>query len=81
MNSIYYKVLGLVFLLSSGFIYSLERISSSISTSLVKAGFSAGQMTGAVPEVATAGFFDNLFVPLFFLIGLVSLGYGFKKDN
>ncbi|KAB2329584.1 hypothetical protein F7731_22345 [Cytobacillus depressus] len=78
MNSFSYKVIGL-FLLSSGFIYSLERISSLISTSIIKAGFFSGQMTGEVPQVTTANFLDNLFVPLLFFISLVLLILGFKK--
>jgi len=76
-----YKIIGAVFLLSSGIIYSLERFSTVISTSLIRAGFFSGGKTGEVPSVQTANFFDNLFAPLFFLIGLVSIIYGFKREK
>ncbi|MEK3886441.1 hypothetical protein [Bacillus sp. FSL K6-3431] len=79
MNSFSYKILGFIFLLASGLIYALEDLSSVLSTSIIQAGFFSGQMSGSVPEVEKAHLFDNLFVPLFFLISLVLLVYGFKK--
>ncbi|MCM3632888.1 hypothetical protein [Paenibacillus camelliae] len=81
MKSNSYKIIGAVFLLLSGIIYSLERVSTLISTSMIRAGFFSGRMTGEVPSVETANFFDNLFAPLFLLIGLVSIIYGFKREK
>jgi hypothetical protein len=79
MNS--YKVLGFVFLIVSGLIYTFERISSVLSTSLIKASFYAGKMTGEIPEVKYGNLFDNFFVPLFFLLSVILLVYGFKKSE
>lgn len=79
MNSFSPKVMGFIFLLASGLIYTLERIFTAFSTSTIQAGFFAGQMTGQVPEVEEAGLFDNYFVPFFLLIGLCLLVYGITK--
>ena len=74
-----YKVTGIVFIITAGFIYTLERGFSLLSTSMVKAGFFSGEMTGGVPDVETSGFFDNLFVPAFLIFGIIFLIYGFSK--
>ncbi|MGD6993125.1 hypothetical protein [Sutcliffiella horikoshii] len=75
----FYKTIGFVFIVMSGIIYTLERGFSLISTSLIKAGFFSGTMSGAVPEVEASGFFNNLFVPLFLLIGVALVIHGIKK--
>lgn len=74
-----YKITGIVFIVMAGFIYTLERGFSLLSTSVVRAGFFAGQMTGEVPDVETGGFFDNLFVPAFLILGIIFIIYGFSK--
>ena len=76
----FYKVTGIVFLIMSGLMYTLERGFSLISTSIVKAGFYAGTMTGEIPNVEASGFLTNLFVPLFLIIGAVLVIYDFKKE-
>jgi len=76
-----YKIIGFVCLVSSGFIYSLERITSTLSTSMIIAGYYSGQMTREIPEVISANFSDNFFVPLFFFLGLASLIYGLIKRS
>ena len=63
MKSNNYKVIGFISLVTSGIIYTLERFVTAMSTSIVQAGFFSGQMTGGVPGVETANFFDNFFVP------------------
>ena len=75
----FYKITGIVFIIMSGLIYTLERGFSLLSTSLVKAGFFSGTMTGGVPEIETSGFLENWFVPLFLILGIMFLIYGFKK--
>jgi hypothetical protein len=74
-----YKVWVIVFLIISGLIYSLERGFSMLSTSLIRAGFFSGRMTGEVPNVEVNGFFSNLYVPLFLSIGLILVMYGFSE--
>lgn len=75
----YYKVFGIIFIIMSGLVYTLERGFSLLSTSLVRAGFYSGTMNGVVPEVEASGFFENWFVPLFPIPGFSFVIYGFKK--
>jgi hypothetical protein len=74
-----YKITGIVFIALAGFIYTLERGFSLLSTSIIQAGFFSGQMSGGVPDVETNGFFANLFVPAFLILGIIILIYGFSK--
>lgn len=73
------KLLGIVLIVTSGIIYTLERIISTLSSSLTLAGFWAGNRTGEVPQVEVSGFFDNFYVPLLLISGIVLLIYGFMK--
>lgn len=77
MNS--YKITGIVLIVISGFIYTLEKGFSLLASSIVKAGFFSGAMGGLVPEVESAGFFDNLYVPIFMVVGFGLIIYGFRK--
>lgn len=74
-----YKITGIVFIAMAGFLYTLERGFSLLSTSVIQAGFFSGQMNGEVPEVEVNGFFANLFVPVFLILGIIFLIYGFSK--
>ncbi|KQL52671.1 hypothetical protein AN964_03445 [Heyndrickxia shackletonii] len=74
-----YKVLGAIFILVSGFMYSIERAVTMLSTNVVIAGFYAGKITGEVPKVEVASVFSNLFVPIFFVLGIILIIYGFRK--
>lgn len=51
------RILGFVFILVGGIIYSIERAVSIMSTSMIRAGFFAGSMTGEVPNVESERFF------------------------
>lgn len=73
------SVLGFVFILLAGMMYTLERAASQIAGYLELSGFLAGGKTGNVPIPKTAGFFDNLFIPLFLIIGIVLLILGRYK--
>lgn len=75
----YYRISGIILIIMSGLIYTLERGFSLLSTSLVRAGFYSGSMTGEIPEVEASGFFENGFVPFFLVLGLAFLIYGFQK--
>ncbi|MGN7408650.1 hypothetical protein [Sporosarcina sp. SAFN-010] len=50
-----------------------------LSTSVIQAGFFSGQMNGEVPDIEVNGFFANLFVPVFLILGIIFLIYGFSK--
>jgi len=75
----FFRISGIVLIIMSGLLYTLERGFSLISTSLVRAGFYSGTMSGEVPQVDVNGFFDNVFVPLFLFTGVVLAIYGFTK--
>ncbi|MBP1949898.1 hypothetical protein [Virgibacillus litoralis] len=75
----FYKITGIVFIIMSGLIYTLEKGFSLLSTSIVRAGFFSGAKTGGVPEIEASGFFGNLYVPLFLILGLLFIIYGFLK--
>ncbi len=75
----FYRITGFVLVIMSGLIYTLERGFSLISSSLIKAGFLSGRMTGAIPEVEASGFFSNLFVPFFLFSGVALIIYGIKN--
>jgi hypothetical protein len=76
-----YQVLGTVFIIMSGLIYSLERGFSMLSASLIRAGFFSGRMTGEVPEVEVNGIFSNFYIPLFLIVGLILVILGFMKKQ
>ncbi|ACA40094.1 hypothetical protein Bsph_2543 [Lysinibacillus sphaericus C3-41] len=63
----------------AGLIYTIERAFTMLSTSIVQAGFFAGNMSGEVPDIKMSSFTDNLFVPLFFVLGIITLVYSFPK--
>ena len=69
----------IVFITMAGLIYTLERGFSMLSTSIIRAGFISGQMSGEVPDVENIGFFANLFVPAFLIIGIIFVLYDFRK--
>ena len=75
----FYKTTGFVFIVMSGLIYTLEQGFYLIASSIIQAGFFSGTMTGEIPEVDASGFFNNFFVPLFLVIGVALIIYGFKK--
>jgi hypothetical protein len=72
---------GIFFIIASGFIFSIERGFSMLSSSIIRAGFFSGGMNGEVPEVTINGFFSNFYVPLFFTIGFILVIYGFLKKE
>jgi len=75
------RVMGFVFIIMAGLIYTLEKGFYLLATSTVKGGFEAGDNTGVVPEIETIGFFENLFVPVFIVLGVILLIYGFSKSE
>jgi hypothetical protein len=76
-----YVGLGSLFLIFSGLIYTIERATLYIGTSLVIAGFHAGSRTGEVPQPEFPSFADNIFVPIFTIIGIAFFYLGFLNDR
>jgi len=79
MGNDFYRKLGGAFLIAAGLLYAIERIGTKVADSIVLAGFYSGNMSGAVPQVGDAGFFDNLFVPVLTFVGVLLFVYGFPK--
>lgn len=80
MTNNFYKILGTILMVISGLIYSLERITARISSSIIEAGHASN---GLSAEIRTdyPGFFDNFFVWFFLFIGFLLLAYGFPKKQ
>ena len=66
-------ILGSSFLLTSGLIFTIERLSAYVYWS---AQINTGEYD-TIPE--TMPLFDNFFIVLFFLIGIVFIIVSFKK--
>lgn len=64
-NSFYHKI-GAAFLLTAALIYTAERI---------------GHKMAGLPVADMPGFFGNVFVPVFALIGLVIFVFGFPSSK
>ena len=73
--------IGLVFILVGGFIYSIERAASMLSSSMILAGFYAGNMTGETPVIIEGSLFSNPFAIIFLCIGIGLVVYGFRKTT
>ncbi|MFD0675180.1 hypothetical protein [Cohnella sp. GCM10027633] len=80
MGNTYYKILGTIFLITSGLIYTTERIIEKLSAAIHAAGY-ASNGAGVERTVHYHGFFENFFVWFFFLVGFILLAYGFPKNN
>lgn len=80
MKNNLYITLGTIFLALSGLLYTAERVASRISSAIIDAGFaSTGSSTSGY--VNYPGLFENFFVWLFFLLGLLLLAAALFKKN
>ena len=68
-------ILGSLFILTSGLIYTIERLSTYVYWS---AQINTGKYA-TIPE--TIPLFDNPFIALFFLIGIIFIVMSFKKGR
>ncbi|WP_017414951.1 hypothetical protein [Clostridium tunisiense] len=71
MNKRFYIIIGTIFLISSGFIYSIERLTSYIHWYLW-----TGQKMMEIPIPGT-----NIFIWAFVIIGLGFFVLGFRKKE
>jgi hypothetical protein len=81
MTNNLYKILGTLFILFSGSIYTVERIIENISASLVTAGIATHSGLGLAREIKNISFFDNFFVWFLFFLGLLLLVYGIARNK
>lgn len=76
-----YKVLGAIFMISSGLIYTIERCVANISSSLIVSGYTSHgtHVTGYKPEYPSIT--DNFFVLFLLILGILIFAYGLIKKN
>jgi hypothetical protein len=72
-------VIGVLFIIMSGLIYTIERAMMYIAGNIRLAGFYAGHMSGLVPTPEIPRFNDNIFVPIFLLVGIAIIAYASLK--
>ncbi|MBB3127026.1 putative membrane protein [Paenibacillus rhizosphaerae] len=80
MRTRYLFIIGSMFIVVSGLIYTIERAVSNIAGNIKLAGFYAGRMTGEVPSPQIPGFSDNIFAPLFLLSGLIIIAVALLRS-
>ena len=80
MGNQFYKILGTIFMIVSGLIYTAERIIDKLSSAIIAARM-AERGTGIHLPFRHHGFFDNFFVWFFFFLGFLLLVYGFPKSR
>jgi hypothetical protein len=74
------KVLGTIFMIISGLIFTIERCVASISDSLIVAGHAShGMAVAFTPEYPSIS--DNFFVLFFLILGILIFAYGLIKKN
>ncbi|MEI4770105.1 hypothetical protein WAX74_10700 [Psychrobacillus sp. FJAT-51614] len=74
MNRNISLILGSTFILTSGIIFTIERLTAYVY-------WFAQTNTGEYPTVPEIPLFDNLFTGLFFVIGIALLVIAFKKEK
>jgi len=77
MNKKSHFQIGTIFIIASGFIYTIERFISMYSW------IGVGQAIGKYPpnSLDSVGLFANIFVPLFLVIGAISFISGYRKND
>lgn len=74
-------IIGAIFVFASGLIYTIERAAANIAGNLELAGFHAGGRTGEVPASELPGFSDNVYVPVFLVVGLALIAFASLKGK
>ena len=81
MGNNLYRKLGAAFLIAAGLIYTIERVGTLIARIHETSALYQAQMYDVQPKTHVAGFFDNIFVPILSLIGVILFVYGFPKKT
>ncbi|MFC6333078.1 hypothetical protein ACFP56_10620 [Paenibacillus septentrionalis] len=74
------KILGIILIVMSGIIYTMENITEKISSALVATGYAITGI-GVDRTGNNIGLFENFFVWLFLLVGFILLASGFSKER
>jgi hypothetical protein len=76
MGNNFYKILGSVFMIASGLMYTAERIVDKLSSAMIAAQYAKNGTLINIP-IRSNGF--NFFVWFFLFVGFLLLAYGFPK--
>lgn len=79
MRDKFVYVIGVMFITVSGVMYTIERAATYIAGNIKLAGFYAGRMSGEVPSPKMPSFSDNIFVPVFLLVGISIIAFASLK--
>ncbi|MBP2114223.1 hypothetical protein [Paenibacillus silagei] len=81
MGNDLYRKLGAAFLITAALIYTIECVGTLIARSHEFSALYEANLLSFQPKTHIAGFFDNLFVPILTLIGVILFVYGFPKKT
>ena len=77
MDKKLYYILGTVFIISSGFLYTFERFIAYYEwIGILNANISSYSSSPHLPGVLT-----NIFIPIFIIIGFTLIVKGYKNNN
>jgi len=80
MKGKFYEIIGVVFLIFAGVLYTVERCANWISNGLSAQGLAAFSGNGSLSE-PWVGLIDNVFVIPFLVIGIVAFLYGLFRNS
>ncbi|WP_300857519.1 hypothetical protein [uncultured Clostridium sp.] len=77
MNKKQYYILGIIFIISSGFLYSFERFITYYEwIGILNANIGIEYSSPHLP-----GIFNNIFIPIFIIIGFILIIRGYRNNN
>ncbi|MEC0240853.1 hypothetical protein P4H66_13435 [Paenibacillus dokdonensis] len=79
MNGRFYEIIGTIFVIFSGVLYTLERCANWIGSGLSAQGLAAFSGNGSLSEPWVDPK-DNVFVIPFLVIGIIVFLYGFVRN-
>jgi hypothetical protein len=79
MRGKFYEIVGTIFVIFSGLLYTLERCANWVSSGLSAQGLAAYSGNGSL-SAPWVGLKDNVFVIFFLVIGIVVFLYGLFKN-
>lgn len=80
MSKRYFIILGSVFLIAGGCLYTLERVGNWIAIGLSAQGLAINSGNGSIVD-PHVGFFDNVFVLIFCITGVILITLGIYSKS
>ncbi|MDG0791099.1 hypothetical protein OMP38_09625 [Cohnella ginsengisoli] len=79
MNSNNLRTLGVILVITAGLIYTIERVGSTVARSKEIVAMYEIHMFDSAPRIHVTGFWDNGFVPLLAIGGILMIAYSFAR--